>query len=289
KTFFHTDRLGSVVEMTSTTGARTEGPYTYDPYGQPSATTGEPFKFTGRRLDAETGLYYYRARYYSVGVGFLSTDPVGYSAGMNLYEYVGDDPVDNTDPSGRTIVVMGDDNFKKQRQADYDDMQKSPEGKQSYDQLQNSKNIHVVVPSQDKFPHTGTASHTVNADGSITFKVDTNGPNQNSQNGTGSDSVIYMPVTQDRQTNLGPRDDSGSRVEPTSVVLAHETGHAVDIDNGKLVAGKSGLSPQKTGTTPPAERTPVNLENAVRRALGMPERSSYYYPGWQQDQKSDGR
>jgi RHS repeat-associated protein len=57
--------------------------------------------FTGREWDPETGLYYYRARYYDPKVGrFLSKDPVGFAAGPNYYTYVLDNPVNRVDPSG---------------------------------------------------------------------------------------------------------------------------------------------------------------------------------------------
>jgi RHS repeat-associated protein len=87
-----------------------EGPYVYDPYGDcfsggsACSSSGEPYRFTGRRLDPETGLLYYRARYYwPQGGRFLQTDPVGYAADLNLYTYVGNDPTDKTDPSGNSI------------------------------------------------------------------------------------------------------------------------------------------------------------------------------------------
>jgi len=60
--------------------------------------------FTGRRFDIETGLYYYRARYYNPHIGrFMQTDPVGYDDGMNWYAYCGNNPVVRSDPSGLAV------------------------------------------------------------------------------------------------------------------------------------------------------------------------------------------
>ncbi|HEY2033150.1 MAG TPA: RHS repeat-associated core domain-containing protein [Rhizomicrobium sp.] len=107
--YFHTNRQGSVIAMSGAGAAKVEGPYTYDPYGScfkgatstPCDASGEPYRFTGRRLDAETGLYYYRARCYSPVLGrFCQTDPVGYTADLNLYTAFANDPTDKSDPSG---------------------------------------------------------------------------------------------------------------------------------------------------------------------------------------------
>jgi RHS repeat-associated protein len=99
-TYFHTNHQGSVVAMSDANGDVIEQ-YTYDEYGKSETTIGQPFRYTGRRLDPETGLYYYRARYYSPAMGrFMQVDPIGYAAGMNTHSYVGNDPMNMIDPIG---------------------------------------------------------------------------------------------------------------------------------------------------------------------------------------------
>jgi len=101
--YYHFDALGSVVALSDSDGDTVQV-YEYDVYGQVAASDPNhpnPFLFTGRRYDTETGLYYYRARYYNASIGrFLQTDPIGYGDGMNMYAYCANNSVNSIDPSG---------------------------------------------------------------------------------------------------------------------------------------------------------------------------------------------
>jgi len=100
---FHHDHLNSVTALTGHTGTVDETT-TYDAFGNPTLTlpgTGNDLLYTGREYDQETGLYYYRARYYDPEIGqFTSEDPLRFKAGINFYSYCNNNPINCNDPSG---------------------------------------------------------------------------------------------------------------------------------------------------------------------------------------------
>jgi len=98
--FLVADHQGSVVAVTNGSGVATYV-NTYDEYGIPGATNFGRFQYTGQAWIPEANVYHYKARAYSPVLGrFLQTDPIGYEAGMNMYAYVGGDPVNFRDPLG---------------------------------------------------------------------------------------------------------------------------------------------------------------------------------------------
>ena len=104
--YYHADALGSIMALTDNHG-RTVQTYSYDAFGNTKKSGNkvkQPFGFTGRELDTETGLYYYRARVLDTDTGkFTTRDPISFAGGdANLYRYVQNNPINFIDPSGLT-------------------------------------------------------------------------------------------------------------------------------------------------------------------------------------------
>ncbi|NQT15554.1 MAG: RHS repeat-associated core domain-containing protein, partial [Planctomycetes bacterium] len=93
--------------------------YIYAPYGQATIYNADwsticstsshdnPYLYTGRRLDAESALYYCRARHFNAALGrFLRRDPIGFGGGdANLYRYVHNSPILLVDPMGLAVTL----------------------------------------------------------------------------------------------------------------------------------------------------------------------------------------
>ena len=108
ETFYYSrDGLGSIVALTNDAGT-VVGEMAYDAFGAIAANTtaiSTPYAFTGREFDQVSGLYYYRARYYDPEIGrFIQEDPVSFVSGINLYAYVGNNPISFVDPNGREAI-----------------------------------------------------------------------------------------------------------------------------------------------------------------------------------------
>jgi len=106
--FYQQDGLGSVTSLSDSNGALAST-YAYDAFGNLTVSTGtlgNPFQYTGREYDSETGLRYYRARYYDPSIGrFINEDPAQLRGGQNnFYAYAWNSPLGFRDPTGKQGV-----------------------------------------------------------------------------------------------------------------------------------------------------------------------------------------
>lgn len=101
--YYQRDGLDSVSSLSNSTAALANT-YGYDSFGNLTNSTGtlrNPFQYTGREFDSETGIYFYRARYYDAAAGrFLSEDPLGVRDDLDMYAYVRNNPASYSDPFG---------------------------------------------------------------------------------------------------------------------------------------------------------------------------------------------
>lgn len=102
--FYHSDTLGSITEITDT-GGNVVKSYKYSSFGKIESETNpslnQPYTFTAREFDQETGLLYYRSRYYDPTIGrFTQEDKIGFAGGINFFVYTWNNPVKFIDPFG---------------------------------------------------------------------------------------------------------------------------------------------------------------------------------------------
>ena len=101
--FFHYDWRGSVTNLTDSSNAIIKS-YTYDAFGNVTASSGSavnPYQFSSKQFDGNSGLSYFGRRHYSAQVGrFTAQDPKGYIEGLNTYADVKNNPINLWDPLG---------------------------------------------------------------------------------------------------------------------------------------------------------------------------------------------
>ena len=166
--YYHQNSLWSPLALTDSGGNVVER-YTYQVYGSVSvldatyhplpanswgtahSAVGNPWLFTGRQFDEETGLYFYRARFYDPIKGrFLQRDPAGFNQSLNLYEYADSSPATFLDPFGLSVVIDCDE--VKVDDSTYDDIltpfEHGIRSKDKLDTLIKSKKIYKFSKSE---------------------------------------------------------------------------------------------------------------------------------------------
>jgi RHS repeat-associated protein len=114
--FYAIDGSGHVRALVDAADGSLAAVYDYDPFGNLLRASGpmagkNPFRFSTKYQDDETGWLYFGERYYAPSVGrWLSRDPIGESGGLNLYGYAKNDPVNAIDPIGRDVIYLLDPN-----------------------------------------------------------------------------------------------------------------------------------------------------------------------------------
>jgi RHS repeat-associated protein len=214
----------------------------YDEYGIPgTSSTGTVtntgrFQYTGQIYIPELGMYDYKARIYSPRLGrFLQTDPVGYEGGINIYEYVGDDPINNEDPSGN-IVIWRDQYAGMERAAALKYLAKSPTWSSELRQAGRADSV-IQINAGYLF-----ANHTY-SDNSITWNP-----------------------------GLGLETRSGDLMS-AAVTLGHELDHALrQATDLKTYLHDEGT---KTATGTLNEDKATATSNAIAGELGEPTQKNY--------------
>ena len=108
--YYAQDHLGSVRDLVNASGMVLAS-YDYDPYGNPTRATQNgsaraDYRYAGLFYHAASGLYLTHYRAYSPTTArWLSRDPIGETRGINLYGYVGGNPIDSVDPTGEIAFV----------------------------------------------------------------------------------------------------------------------------------------------------------------------------------------
>ncbi|WP_020608208.1 DNRLRE domain-containing protein [Actinokineospora enzanensis] len=271
---FLTDAQGSVIGLVDSSGAGAA--YTYEPFGRTyvaGADGGNPYRYTGREDDG-TGLYHYRARYYSPALQrFISEDPAGFEGGTNWYGYTGNEPVTQTDPMGLKPASSNNSNSCGPNSFAADTPVRMADG--------SDRAIALIRPGDQVLatdPDTGrTATQTVTAtivgDGQkrlTEITVDTDGDGHGDSTITATDGHPFWTGNPGEWRDAGElrsgdllRTSAGTYVQVTAVAkrIAALRVHNLSVDGPHtylVVAGKQPVLVHNTNTPIPGVCGPNN-------------------------------
>ncbi|QQO10710.1 RHS repeat-associated core domain-containing protein [Breznakiella homolactica] len=287
--WYHGDHLGSAQAVTDCNGVMYER-LEYTPYGEVwieergNGEEGLPFRFTGKEMDEETGLYYYGARYLDPKMSrWLSADPAmgDYVPGpgmspdklsglggvynvinLHTYHYAANNPVKYTDPTGREVEILGTPEYIAEVNRLLEEAElASPDFKSKMKELRDNKEIKVTI----RAPETQAEKNG----GSSTLYSDVEAFANNRPSGS---EIVFDPskTVYDTNTNFAL---------PPVTGIAHEIGHAYfnmkGGFNGKANVWDMSTNPPTFIYNKDSESNAINFENEVRLALGLPYRSNY--------------
>jgi len=234
-----------------------------------------PYRYTGQRFDPETGLYYYKNRYYIPEAGrFVTRDPSGYVDGSNMYAYSTNSPASLSDPLGLNSVFGFDGNLRDKRIYDFDGNRMSRVGSGAYDsamiQAHGMKSGWGALRSALDFNCTADAA----TQSSMFFSDHSPNASGSTSSGKPSTSTVKPPVVvifyggnnnpNNEATRGGTRDDTeldtlGDNLSREGhKVLEFQTGDNVanyKADSGTLDSAKMDVVEKSVRETMKAEGT----------------------------------
>ena len=203
--YYHADGNVNVTMLVNGSGAMV-AKYLYDSYGNTLGTWGtlaaaNTYRYSSKEIDLKSGLYYYGYRYYQPNLQrWLNHDPIAEWGGINLYEFVGNNPINWIDSLGLDITFSGSPAEQKALKDALQRVRKTPKGNELCNKLLLSKDKYDIGPTSDNAYFDPKTKN---------IRVDPN----------------FHPPTYTA---------SGTEPAPTDAILGHEMGHAATgaKDNG---------------------------------------------------------